>query len=86
MKGKSLYHRRYDCARHAKPDKAGPSTHLYDFGVNQMAEFIRVIPVCCYSLCMDQKQIRKVVVKALIAIVLAMLFVSLLAQRLFHPQ
>ena len=56
------------------------------YRVNQdLAEFIRVIPVCCYSLCMNQKQIRRVVVRALIAIVLAMLIVSALAQRLFHP-
>lgn len=55
--------------------------------VNQeLAEFVRVIPVCCYSLFMNPKQIKSVVVRVLVAIVLAMLFVSLLAQRLFHPR
>ena len=56
-------------------------------GVNQeLTGFMRVIPVCCYSLRMNQKQTKNVVVRVLMAIVLAMHFVSLLAQRLFHPR
>jgi hypothetical protein len=35
---------------------------------------------------MKQKKIRNVVTRALIAIVIAILFVSLLAERLFHPR
>jgi hypothetical protein len=35
---------------------------------------------------MNFKQIKNVALKSLIAIVLVMLFLSLLAQRLFHPR
>ena len=42
-------------------------------------------PVCCYSLFMNRKRIKNVALRSL-AIVLAMLFDSLLAQRLFHPR
>ena len=34
---------------------------------------------------MNRKQLRNVALKILIAILLAMLFISLLARRLFHP-
>ena len=35
---------------------------------------------------MKRSRIKEVVVRTLIAVVLVMLFVSLLAQRLFHPR
>jgi hypothetical protein len=35
---------------------------------------------CCYSLFVERKRIKDIALKSLVAIVLAMLFVSLLAQ------
>jgi hypothetical protein len=35
---------------------------------------------------MKRKRIKEIVLKIFIAILLAMLFVALLAQRLFHPR
>ena len=35
---------------------------------------------------MNRKRIKDVALKGVIAIVIAMLFISLLAQRLFHPR
>jgi hypothetical protein len=46
----------------------------------------RSLPVRCYSLLMNRKRIKEATLQSLIAIVLAVLFVSLLAQRLFHPR
>jgi hypothetical protein len=43
-------------------------------------------PARCYPLFMKRKRIKEIVLKSLIAILLAMLFVALLAQRLFHPR
>ena len=58
-----------------------------DKGVYQeLAEFNRCVSACCYSLFMNSKQLKGIALKSLITILLAMLFVSLLAQRLFHPR
>jgi len=38
------------------------------------------------SSCMDPKHIKTLVKSSLLAILLAILFVALLAQRLFHPR
>jgi hypothetical protein len=35
---------------------------------------------------MKRKRMKEIVLRSLIAILLAMLFVALLAQRLFHPR
>ena len=43
-------------------------------------------PVRCYPLFMKRKRMKESVLKSLIAILLALLFVALLAQRLFHPR
>ncbi|MGB2662803.1 MAG: hypothetical protein WAK48_02290 [Candidatus Acidiferrum sp.] len=43
-------------------------------------------PVRRYPLFMKRKRMKEIVLKSLIAILLAMLFVTLLAQRLFHPR
>ena len=45
-----------------------------------------ILGVSGYSLFMNRKRMKDVVLKSLFAIVLAMLFISLLAQRLFHPR
>jgi len=42
------------------------------------------VPGCCYSSFMNRKRIKGIVSNSLIVIVLVVLFVSLLAQRLFH--
>ena len=44
-----------------------------------------ILGVSSYSLFMNRKRMKDVVLKSLFAILLAMLFISLLAQRLFHP-
>jgi len=44
------------------------------------------LPVSCYSLLMNRKRIKEVALQSLIAIVLAVFFISLLAQTLFHPR
>ena len=51
-----------------------------DSGVRALA------PVRCYPLFMKRKRMKEIVLKSLIAILLIMLFVALLAQRLFHPR
>ena len=49
-----------------------------------MAKYI--LGVSSYSLFMNRKRMKDVVLKSLFAILLAMLFISLLTQRLFHPR
>jgi hypothetical protein len=46
----------------------------------------RTVPSCCYSLFVNRKRIKDAALQSLIAVVLVMIFVSLLAQRLFHPR
>ncbi len=43
------------------------------------------MPGRCYPLFMKRKRMKEIVL-SLIAILLAVLFVALLAQRLFHPR
>jgi hypothetical protein len=42
--------------------------------------------VCCYSFWVNYKRIKEYALKALIAIVAALLVISLLARRIFHPR
>jgi hypothetical protein len=55
------------------------------YGVYQ--EFAKcILGLSGYSSFMNRKRVKDVVLKTLFAIVLTMLFISLLAQRLFHPR
>jgi hypothetical protein len=42
--------------------------------------------VCCYSFWVNYKRLKRLALKTLIAIVAALLVISLLAHRIFHPR